>query len=412
MYETFFGLTGKPFQLTPDARFFFKSVGHQRALAYMRYGLQQAQGFIVITGDVGTGKSMLVTTLSRELDPAKLLAAKIVSSHLDHEQLLSVVAGALGLPFEGRSKAALLMDIEQFCRAAMDRGQRVVVVVDEVQNLPVDGLEELRMLSNVEYRGQPIVQSFLLGQREFRHTLRSPGLEQLRQRVIAAYHLRPLAEAEVRKYIQHRLKTVGWRDDPRIEEGVYGLVRHATGGVPRRINLLMDRLLLNCALDELHYVDEDKAREIIREVEIEVGQGPLPRDHDGDGDETSDDVLRGQVLPATAEPNPEIEALRAELNLLKQQQAAQAAAAMPAPVPAATVVEPASGLAASAPAADPATPPAMPAGAPLALQPESTHDDIAEVRQSARRWRLVLWVAMVIVVSVATAAFLVLKSKF
>lgn len=373
MYEQFFGLTGKPFQLMPDARFFYKSVGHQRALAYMRYGLQQAQGFIVITGDVGTGKSTLVSTLARELDPEKLLAAKVVCSRLDDEQLLTVVSAAFGLPHEGRGKAALLIEFEQFCKAAIDRGQRVLIVVDEVQNLPPSGLEELRMLSNMDYRGQPIVQSFLLGQREFRQTMRSQGMEQLRQRVIAAYHLRPLADGEVRKYILHRLKTVGWREDPQIEEGVFNMVTRASGGVPRRINLLMDRLLLNCAIDETHVVDELRTKEIVEEIELEVGQGPLPALEAADPDETSDDLSSSAAIASKA--SAEIDALKAELQALKRQQA--------------NMMSSPDMLAAS-----------QPTLAVAAVQVERTRDDIEVVRRSAGRWRTLFLLGLILLLGV------------
>lgn len=412
MYENFFGFTARPFQLMPDTRFFFKSAGHQRALAYMRYGLQQGQGFIVITGDVGTGKSLLLNALVNEMDTERLVPVRITSSRLDHEQVLKVIAGSLGLPYEGRDKASLLRDIETACQQATAAGKRVIVLLDEAQNLPTDGLEELRMLSNVEHCGQPILQCFLLGQREFRHTLRAPGLEQLRQRVIAAYHLRPLSESETRQYIQHRLKTVGWRDDPRIEEPVYALVTAATLGVPRRINLLMDRLLLNCGLDELHYIDEERTRTVIREVELEVGSGTLPMDEE-EGELTASpltDATGGQSAAPVQRPSPEAVRTESELAAIKAQlaelmerneQLTRELAARTAPAGRVDTTALPATVANDVSEGQPFIP----------LQGEATQDDIADVRRSARRWQAALVVAAVVVLAGAGAAIWVLQAR-
>ncbi len=272
MYESFFKLTGKPFQLNPDPRFFFRSTGHKRALAYMRYGLQQEQGFIVVTGDIGTGKTMIVNNLFEEIDEQNLVAAKIVSTNLRDVDLLRLIAAEFGLGFERKTKASLLHDLEGFFKESRDAGKRVLLVIDEAQNLSRSALEELRMLSNFDYHGAPLVQSFLLGQREFRSVLRAPGLEQLRQRVIAAYHLRPLSAAEVKEYIEHRLRTVGWDHDPKIDEGVYSRIFAATDGVPRRINTLFDRVLLNTYLDEQHELTFEIADLVCTEVENEQSE--------------------------------------------------------------------------------------------------------------------------------------------
>lgn len=275
MYEDFYHFSGKPFQLNPDPSFFFQSAGHQRAMSYLRYGLQQGQGFIIVTGDVGTGKTMLVNNLFREIETrdADIVAAKIVSTNINESDLLRFVCAEFDLPFERISKASLLKQLELFFKSCVDEGKRVLLVVDEAQNLPRSSLEELRMLSNFDHKGMPVVQSFLLGQREFRAVMRTPGLEQLRQRVLAAYHLKPLSPAETETYVKHRLSKVGWTLDPEIERDVYLGVYQFTSGVPRRINTLMDRMLLNASLDESHMITFKNLRQITGEIATEQEAG-------------------------------------------------------------------------------------------------------------------------------------------
>ncbi|MEM7543570.1 MAG: XrtA/PEP-CTERM system-associated ATPase [Pseudomonadota bacterium] len=270
MYESFYNLNGKPFQLSPDPSYFFGSQGHRRAMAYMRYGLQQQQGFIVVTGDVGTGKSMLVSTLFKDgIDPDKITAAKIVSTNVGEADLLRLICAELGISYERRAKAALLSSLREFFEETVADGRRVLLVIDEAQNMPRGSLEELRMLSNFEKDSMPLVQSFLLGQREFRSMLRAPGLEQLRQRVVAAYHLKPLDREETASYVQHRLKRAGWKADPEIDDGVFEGLHDATNGVPRRINMLFDRLLLNTFLDESHHISRQDFDSVRAEIENE-----------------------------------------------------------------------------------------------------------------------------------------------
>jgi len=269
MYEGFYKFSGKPFQLNPDPSFFFQSAGHQRAMAYLRYGLQQGQGFIIVTGDVGTGKTMLVNNLFKEIESKDVVAAKIVSTNVNENDLLRIVCSEFDLPYERLSKASLLKQLEMFFKSCVDEGKRVLLVVDEAQNMPRSSLEELRMLSNFDYKGMPVVQSFLLGQREFRAVMRSPGLEQLRQRVLAAYHLKPLTPPETETYIKHRLAKVGWTNDPQIENDIYLGVYQFTSGVPRRINTLMDRLLLNSSLDDSHALTFAGLRAITSEIAAE-----------------------------------------------------------------------------------------------------------------------------------------------
>lgn len=271
MYEEYYKLKDKPFRLTPDPRFFFSSRGHKRALAYLRYGIKQGEGFIIITGDVGTGKTLLVGTLFQLLPKEKVIGTHIVTTQMRAADLLRMVAAGYGIPYQRTSKAALLRSLESYFRACAEEGKRVLLVVDECQALPRKAIEELRMLSNFQMKGRPLVQSFLLGQREFRATMRSEGFEQLRQRVIAAYHLGPLDAAETRDYIEHRLRLVGWQGDPSFSEDVFAGIYGFTDGVPRRINTLMDRLLLHGYLEEIHEINRDGLGAVANDIIEEQG---------------------------------------------------------------------------------------------------------------------------------------------
>ena len=252
MYSDYYGFNAKPFQLSPDPRFFFGSRAHSRALAYLRYGLSQGEGFIVVTGGIGTGKTTLVKSLFDELDGSQVTAAQLVTTQLEPDEMLRSVVAAFGLSYENVTKAVLLKRFEDFLRDHARRGRRVLLVVDEAQNLPAQSLEELRMLSNFQIAATPLLQSFLLGQEEFRVTLQEPDMEQLRQRVIASCHLTPLGQEETRDYIEHRLRVVGWQGgEPYFQSGAFEAIYRYTEGVPRRINVFCDRLLLYGFLEEL-----------------------------------------------------------------------------------------------------------------------------------------------------------------
>lgn len=271
MYETFYNLKAKPFHLSPDPRFFYGSSGHKRVLAYLRYGINQGEGFIVVTGEVGTGKTTLLRTLLSELPSEKnIIAAQLVTTQLESDELLKMVAASFGLAYEGRSKSALLEELERFFMANAREGRRVLLIVDEAQNLPVHSLEELRMLSNYQVGSKSLFQSFLVGQVEFRDTLRSPNLEQLRQRVIASYHLGPMDLKETRAYVEHRLSLVGWEKDPAFTPEAYAAVYDYTKGVPRRINTLCDRVLLVGYLDEFHEITAETVANVIEELREET----------------------------------------------------------------------------------------------------------------------------------------------
>ncbi|MCC7486310.1 MAG: AAA family ATPase [Burkholderiales bacterium] len=277
MYEDFYKFKAKPFQLSPDPRFFFSSKGHRRAMAYLVYGVHQGEGFMVITGEVGAGKTMLVRTLARQLESQNVVIAQVVSTQLEADDLVRMVAAGFGLPHEA-NKAALLTRLEQFLLSTHRQGRRALLMVDEAQNLPPASVEELRMLSNFTYGEKPLLQSFMLGQPEFRRILQSPAMEQLRQRVIASCHLGPMDAAETESYVTHRLQTVGWKGDPSFSEDAFAAIYQHTGGIPRRINLLCDRLLLMGFMDGKHAFTGKEVGEVIGELNQEFAPAPVRAD--------------------------------------------------------------------------------------------------------------------------------------
>jgi putative secretion ATPase (PEP-CTERM system associated) len=270
MYAEFYRLSAQPFQLTPDARFFFESTVHRQAMAYLVYGLHHAEGFIIITGEVGAGKTILVENLLSTIDRSSFVTAKIVTTQLAGDDLLHLVAAGFGIATEGLAKGPLLQRISDFALAQHRNGKRVLLIVDEAQNLSFEALEELRMLSNIVFDRTMALQSFLLGQPQFRATLGSPRLDQLRQRVTAAYHLGQLNEAESKAYVEHRLRRADWKGDPHFSEDCFPLIHQRTGGVPRQINTLCSRLLLFGFLEELHTLTASSVQKVANDLREEI----------------------------------------------------------------------------------------------------------------------------------------------
>jgi general secretion pathway protein A len=271
MYEAHFGLSGPPFQLNPDPAFYFDSRGHSNALAYLRYGVYQGEGFIVVTGEIGAGKTTLVRTLLEGLDQEKVVAAQVVSTQLESGDLLRAISNAFGIPLSGQTKAHVLASLEGFLNALVVTGRRALLVVDEAQNLDAEAIEELRMLSNFHVGNRALLQSFLVGQPELRTLMESASMEQLRQRVIASCHLGPLGFEETRSYVEHRLHHVGWDDRPHFDPRAFAAIHTATDGIPRRINLLCNRLLLAAFLGNKPNVDTEMVERVAAELRGETG---------------------------------------------------------------------------------------------------------------------------------------------
>jgi len=255
VYEEFFSFSGSPFRLAPDPKFFFGSKSHNKAMAYLHYGLRQAEGFIVITGEIGAGKSILIGHLLDQLDRSNVLAATLATPNLSPEDLLTQVLSAFRIEPSGKGRSAEIEAFEDFLFDQMNHGRRVLLVIDEAQNLPLKTLEEIRVLSNLNYEGTPLFQVFLIGQPDFRETMARADMEQLRQRVIATYHLEPMSREETQHYIEHRLKQVGWDGDPKIAPDAFAAIHAATGGVPRKIHKLCNRALLYCSVENVRLID-------------------------------------------------------------------------------------------------------------------------------------------------------------
>jgi putative secretion ATPase (PEP-CTERM system associated) len=277
MYEAYYELRAAPFQLTPDSRFFFESRAHARAVAHLTFGLAQGEGFIVVTGEVGAGKTTLLEHLLGQLSRETYAVARVNTTQVSGDDLFRLAMAGYGIEAAGADKATLLLRFEQVLSDHRLSGRRCLLVVDEVQNLSLPALEELRMLSNITEGGRASLQTILLGQPQFRAMLASPELDQLRQRVLASYHLGPLSREETSGYILHRLGTVGWAGRPAWEEAALAAVFAHSGGLPRRINRLCGRLLMYGALEESERITatmvEATAEELAQDLE---GGRPQP----------------------------------------------------------------------------------------------------------------------------------------
>lgn len=269
MYEEYYGLTGKPFQLNPDPSFYFASKQHRRASAYLKYGLQRNEGFIVITGDVGAGKTTIVRGLLASLEEGNVLAANLVTTQLDADDTLRMVGAGFGVRVKDVSKADLLMSLEAFFVNQVSEGKRCLLIVDEAQNLTPRAVEELRMLSNFQFGQQALLQTFLVGQPEFRNILRSPSMQQLRQRVTATCHLGPMDLDETQGYIEHRLHCVGANGRPTFDAAAYKAIFDTSNGIPRRINQICDRLLLSGFLSSKDAFGIEEVNEVVNELHEE-----------------------------------------------------------------------------------------------------------------------------------------------
>ena len=270
MYESFYGLTNKPFQLNPDPTFYFGSKQHRRAKAYLDYGVSRNEGFIVITGEIGAGKTTLLRALIDGLHGSNVVVGHLVTTQLGAEDTLRMVGASFGFKVKDVPKSELLITLEAFLISQTSKGKRCLLIVDEAQNLTPRAVEELRMLSNFQFGNQALMQSFLVGQPEFREILQRPEMEQFRQRVAATCHIGPLDLDETQHYIEHRLKCAGSTGKPSFDPPVFESIFKASGGIPRRINSIADRLLLAGFLAGKTHLEKPDVDEVVKEFAQEA----------------------------------------------------------------------------------------------------------------------------------------------
>lgn len=269
MYEAFYNLSAEPFRLSPDHRFCYEHKAYTKARAYMAYAFMRAEGFVMITGRPGTGKTTLVGDLVETLAKENVRTANLVCTQLKADDLLKVVAYSFGVDTAVVEKGELLQRLDALLHQWERAGERALLIVDEAQDLSVSAMEELRLLTNIQVNGKPLLQIFLLGQPELRDLLLKPEMEQVHQRIVAASHLSALEPDEAEAYVKHRLEQVGWSGDPAISKAVYPLIHKFSEGVPRRINLICSRLFLHCGVEQRHQVGVSDMREVIGELQFE-----------------------------------------------------------------------------------------------------------------------------------------------
>lgn len=271
MYEAFYGLALKPFQISPDDAFYFDATPHRRAMAYLRYGLDRMEGFVVLTGDPGTGKTMLVNRMLAGLDEDRIAVAMQGSSGFGVQDLLRAVAAAFGNPAGEGGIAEALMAVEIGLTSIAEKGRRCLLVVDEAHTLSAAALEALRMAANLQLGRYALLQVVLVGEPRLRAHVADAGL---RQRIVCAGHVDALDASETRQYVGHRLGCAGLRDGLEIRDDAYEAVYAASKGVARRVNALCDRVLLGGLLEERRVFGAADINRVAAEYEQELADSP------------------------------------------------------------------------------------------------------------------------------------------
>lgn len=286
MYEAFFNLKQKPFDLLPNPDFLFMSSSHKRALSYLDYGIKERVGFILLTGEVGSGKTTIIRNLiKKNLD--NVILSKIFNTRVDSEQLLAMINDDFGLQVVNKDKITMLRELNTFLIEQFVKGNQAVLIIDEAQNLGHELLEEIRMLSNLETDNAKLLQIILVGQPELRKTLASSTLVQLRQRISINCHIQPLSPNETEQYILHRLEKAGDRDSVQFSQETINIIYTYSRGIPRLINIICDFILLAAFAEERTDIDVALVQDIIGDLDFEYHfwgsesmDGHITRDRD------------------------------------------------------------------------------------------------------------------------------------
>ena len=281
MYEKFYNLKEKPFNMNPDSKFFFPSERHTEALSSLLYTVGDRKGFAVITGEIGSGKTTVCRTLLNKLESGTKLAL-ITNTHLTPKQLICSILEELEIPFKYNwAKSTLLSCLNKFLIEQISLDFNVILIIDEAQNLNLKTLEEIRMLSNLETETEKLIQIILLGQPELEDKLESGDLEQLKQRITIYHHILPLDIKETEEYIRYRLKIAGHNGDGLMfDNGALKKIYEYSDGIPRLINSICDRALLTGYIDEQWRIKKDRIKEVAGELRLTKGllpkQGTVP----------------------------------------------------------------------------------------------------------------------------------------
>ncbi len=268
MYESFFNLTSKPFELLPNPAFLFLSKSHKRAITYLDYGMRERAGFILLTGAVGSGKTTIIRDLVKR-DYDNVIFSKVFNTHVNFEQLIAMINDDFGLPVQGKDKVALLRDLNDFLIQEYAKGNKPTLIIDEAQNLSHELLEEIRMLSNLEMDNAKLLQIILVGQPELRRTLAAPSLLQLRQRMGINCHIQPLSRPEIDEYIYYRLEVAGNRNAVTLTNQALDVIYKFSRGIPRLVNIICDFLMLAAFAEETTKLDEVMVRDVIGDLDFE-----------------------------------------------------------------------------------------------------------------------------------------------
>ncbi|MBN2654292.1 MAG: AAA family ATPase [Nitrospirae bacterium] len=296
MYLDFFGLKCKPFELVPDPEFLLMSRGHKRALTHLNYGIVENSGFILVTGEVGTGKTTLIRSMMKKLaDDIKL--ARVNNTRVTSEQLISMINEDFGLDIKGKPKTEMLSDLTDFLIVQYASGGRSMLIIDEAQNLSADLLEEIRLLSNLETDKSKLLQIILVGQPELLKTLGRPELRQLRQRISISCQINPISKEETEEYILHRLEVAGNRTAVEFSGSSIESIHAFSRGVPRLINIACDFLLLSAFADDSRVITEELVKDVLGEIEMTHGYwlDDLPEKESADTAQMSEEKGRDLI---------------------------------------------------------------------------------------------------------------------
>jgi putative secretion ATPase (PEP-CTERM system associated) len=268
MYEQFFNLNKKPFEMVPNPDFLYLSGSHKRALTYITHGVSEQAGFILLVGEVGSGKTTIVREFIKELSK-NIILSKVFNTRVNSEQLISMINEDFGLDSTGKNKVLLLKDLYNFLIEKYEQGRQAILIIDEAQNLSTELLEEIRMLSNLETDYTKLIQIILVGQPELERTLSLPELRQLRQRISITCRIYPLDREETEEYIHHRLEVAGNREAVAFSREALDTVYQASKGIPRLINKVCDFVMLTSFTEQTREVDAAMVHDIVQELELE-----------------------------------------------------------------------------------------------------------------------------------------------